>query len=721
MRRHATLALILLAAAALLTAGEDTPLTGFTPARSRAQRALEEKFLAVPDAARAEADHRTLTAEPHVAGSPADRRTAEFVLEAFRQAGLDAEIEEFHVLLPEPVELKLEMLAPTKFSGPTPEFVAEDPASKDPRTLPGFNGYSASGDVTGELVYANYGLPADYARLREEGVSPEGKIVLARYGGSFRGVKAKVAEENQAAGLIIYSDPRDDGYHGGDVYPKGPWRPATGIQRGSVLYIFRYPGDPTTPDGPSVAGTARIEAAAAANMPRVPVLPISYADAERLLRPLAGPAAPREWQGGLGLTYHLGPGPTKVRLRVQMKHEVKPVWNVVAKIRGRERPDEILVLGNHRDAWTYGGVDPNSGTVAMLEMARGLGALLKTGWRPRRSIWLCSWDAEEQGLIGSTEWAEKHASELSAKAVAYLNLDAAVSGDRFGASAVPSLKDFLREVAAATPDPAGGSVLERANARLREELRRRVVPGRPGPEASGGGVDIRPIAEREIELGNLGSGSDYTSFLDHLGIASTDFGFGGDYGVYHSIFDNHRWMKNHGDPEFRYHVAAARFYGLQTLRLAEADLLPFDYEAYGKEVVGYIGGIRAKLALLDEKEKLDFAPAEQAAKRLAAAGKDVREKYRWAVARGLVPEDLDRVNRAFVEAERAFLLPDGLPGRPWFRHAIYAPGTYTGYASVPLPGVHESIDAGDFAAAQRQLEALTAALSRAAARLEALR
>jgi len=451
------------------------------------------------------------------------------------------------------------------------------------------------------------------------------------------------------------------------------------------------------------------------------VLPISYADAERLLAPLAGPVAPREWQGGLAFTYHLGPGPTKVRLRVQMKHEVKPVWNVVARIPGRERPDEIIVLGNHRDAWTYGAVDPNSGTVAMLEVARGLGALLADGWRPRRSIWLCSWDAEEQGLIGSTEWTEKHAGALTEKAVAYLNLDSAVSGDRFEASAVPSLKAFLREVAAATPDPRGGTVLARANDRLREELRRGVVPGRPAPILRGGGVDAQPIAAREIELGNLGSGSDYTSFLDHLGIPSTDFGFGGDYGVYHSIFDNHRWMKNHGDPGFRYHAAAARFYGLETLRLAEADLLPFDYEAYGKEVLDYIGGIRAKLALLGEKDKLDFTAAEQAAKRLAAAGKDVREKYRWAVERGLAPDDLARVNRALVETEQAFLLPEGLPGRPWFKHAIFAPGTYTGYASVPLPGVHESIDAGDFAEAQRQLEALTAALARAATRLESLR
>ncbi|MBI4463058.1 MAG: M28 family metallopeptidase [Acidobacteria bacterium] len=688
-------------------------MRGFTPVRSQQQRSLEEKFMAVPDAARAEAHHATLTAAPHVAGSEAGRATALYILERFRSYGLQAELEEFQVLLPEPREVKLEVLEPVKFSGPRPEHVAADPASNDRRTLMGFNAYSASGEATAEVVYAQYGLPADYARLREEGVSAEGKIVIVRYGESFRGVKAKVAEENKAAGLIIYSDPEDDGYHAGDAYPKGPWRPASGVQRGSVLYIFHYPGDPTTPDGPSVPGAPRIDAAQATNMTRVPVLPISYDDARHILENLGGPAAPREWQGGLPFTYHLGPGPAKARLRVRIDHTVKPVWNVVAKIPGAERPEEIIVFGNHHDAWTYGGVDPNSGTTSMLELARGLGQLLGEGWRPRRSIWLCAWDAEEQGLLGSTEWAEKHAAELQQKAVAYLNLDSSVAGDRFGASAVPSLKRFMREVAADVPDPRGGSILERANQQLHERLRRQVVPGR-APGDSG-----KPIAEREIEIGNLGSGSDYTAFLDHLGIPSTDFGFGGDYGVYHSIFDNHRWMKEFGDPEFRYHVAAARYYGVAALRLSEADLLPFDYQNYGEEILGYLRGIRNKLALLGRASELDLKPVEQAAEELARGGKELHEKHEWAVGQGLLPPNLDRINRALVEAEQAFLLPDGLPRRPWFKHAVFAPGTYTGYASVPLPGVHESVDANDFDEARRQVEALTAAIDRATSRLEA--
>jgi len=351
----------------------------------------------------------------------------------------------------------------------------------------------------------------------------------------------------------------------------------------------------------------------------------------------------------------------------------------------------------------------------MLEVAHGLGALVREGWTPRRSLWLCTWDGEEQGLLGSTEWAEKHAKLLQEKAVAYLNLDSSVSGDRFDAQAVPSLKKFLREVAAATPDPRGGSVLEQASQRMRQDLMRGVVPGRV-PAG-----DTRPIVDRELEIGNLGSGSDYTAFLDHLGIPASDFGFGGDYGVYHSIFDNHRWMKNFGDPEFRFHVAAAQFYGLQALRLAEADLLPFDYETYGNEVVVHLDAIRGKLTLLNQGGALDFSAAERAAARLARAGKDVRDKYGWAVRTGLRPENLEEANRALVAAEQDFLLPEGLPRRPWFRHAIFAPGTYTGYAAVPLPGVHESIDAGEMEEARRQLGLLTTALEKAAARLEALR
>ncbi len=707
-----------LLALGLLPAGAgEEGIRGFTPERSAAQRQLEQKFLAGPDAKRAEATHEKLTLEPHVAGSEADRRVANYILGELRAAGLQAEIEEFQVLLPEPRSIKFDLLAPVKFSGPRPERVPEDPASNDPRTLPGFNGYSASGDVTADVVYANYGLPPDYARLKAEGISVEGKIVLARYGESFRGVKAKVAEENKVAALIIFSDPEDDGYHAGDTYPKGPWRPASGVQRGSILYWFAYAGDPTTPGAAATAGAGRLDAASRISLPKIPVIPISYDDARPILENLGGKAAPGEWQGGLPFTYHYGPGPAKLHLRVEMNNEVKPIWNVVAKIPGAERPDEIIVIGNHHDAWTFGGVDPNSGTTSVLELARSLGALLKDGWRPRRSLWLCFWDAEEQGLLGSTEWAEQHGAMLKEKAVAYLNLDSSVAGDRFGAAAVPSLKQFLRDVAAATPDPKGGTVLERANQRLREDLMRDIVPGR----VPAGSPDAKPIAEREIELGNLGSGSDYTAFLDHLGIPSTDFGFGGDYGVYHSIFDNHRWMKNFGDPEFRYHIAAAHYYGLAALRLAEADLLPFDYQTYGREVQNHLKGIRTKLAVLGKGQDLDFTRAQKAAERLAEAGKSVREKYQWAVAQGLRPANLNEVNRTLVAAEQALLLPEGLPGRQWFKHSVFAPGTYTGYASVPLPGVHESIDAGNLEQTRQQLEALAAALERAAAMLESLR
>ncbi len=669
------------------------PLRGFTPARSEKERALEKQFMALPDPAKAEAHHKILTTEPHMAGSPADRRTAEYVLQQFRSYGLEADIEEFPVVLSEPGEVKLALLEPVKFSGPTSEFVAEDPVSKDRRAAIGFNAFSGSGEATANVVYANYGLPNDYDLLRSKGVSMEGKIVIVRYGECYRGVKAMVAEEHKAAGVIIYSDPQDDGYHAGAAYPKGPWRPASGVQRGSVLYDFIYPG----------------VAADGSNVPHIPVLPLSYADARHILEHLAGPVAPRGWQGGLPFTYRLGPGPAKVRMQVHLKSPRRAVWDVVGKVRGTEEPEEIVIAGNHRDAWVYGGVDPNSGTTAMLEMARGLGVLVKEGWRPRRSIWLCSWDAEEPDEFGSTEWAEKHFAELNLKAVAYLNLDSAVAGDRFGASATPSLKKFLLEVAADVLDPKGGSVLENANLQLREQFRRELTLGNSAARSA----ELKPISQQTIEIGNLGSGTDYVSFFDHLGIPSTDFGFESEYGVYHSIFDNHRWMKKFGDPKFLYHVAAARFYGLETLRLAEADLLPFDYQTYGQEIQNHLSSVDKKLVLLGRAGGLDLEAARQAAQELTRAGKELRERCDSVLADDSQSQHFYPVNRAVVGAEKALLLPNGLPRRPWFRHAVFAPGFYNGYDAVPLPGVHESIDADNFEEASRQLEALTEALNRA--------
>jgi N-acetylated-alpha-linked acidic dipeptidase len=467
------------------------------------------------------------------------------------------------------------------------------------------------------------------------------------------------------------------------------------VERGSVLYDFIYPG----------------VASDNSNMPHIPVLPLSYADARHILEHLTGGAAPHEWQGGLPFTYRLGPGRSKVHMKVHVRSQRRTIWNVVAKLRGSEEPEQIVVVGNHRDAWVYGAVDPISGTVAMLEMARGLGVMLKEGWRPRRSIWLCSWDAEEPDEFGSTSWAEQHAVDLTGKAVAYLNLDAAVGGDHFAVSATPSLKEFLREVAADVPDPRGGSILERANGQLREQLRRELSS--ESKLASSAQSSREPIAQRVIEIGNLGGGTDYAVFFDHMGIPSVDFDFEGSYGVYHSAFDDYRWMKEFGDPRFVYHVAAARFFGIEALRLADADLLPFDYELYGQEIQSCLSAIRKQALLLSLPDGLDLRPAQVAAERLAQAGKRLRGKYESALALQSEPPALVGINRALVDAERAFLSLEGLPGRPWFKHVVFAPGFHNGYGSVCLPGVQESIDAGKVDQAQRQLQILTNSLNHA--------
>jgi N-acetylated-alpha-linked acidic dipeptidase len=692
--------LVLLVATAF---GQDkTTLRGFTSGHSKNERELEKKFMELPDPGRALSVHKILTTEPHIAGSSADRRTAEYVLRQFLSFGIQAEIETFDAVLSEPSEVKFELLSPVKFSGPTPEYVAEDPISSNRLNPTAFNAYSGSGDAVGLVVYANYGLPADYQFLRSKGISTAGKIVIVRYGACYRGIKARAAEENSAAGLLIYSDPQDDGYHAGDPYPKGPWRPASGVQRGSVLYEFITPGN---------------VAADGSNVPHLPVMPLSYSDAAHILENLQGAAAPPEWQGGLPFTYHIGLGPATVRMRVRMNQAERPIWNVIAKIRGTQDPEEIVLVGNHRDAWAYGGVDPSSGTTSILEMARSLGALLRGGWRPRRSIWLCSWDGEEMGEFGSVAWAQKHSEDLTRAAVAYLNVDYSVAGDRFFASAVPSLKKLLSEVASDVQDPAGGSVLDRANKRLREALRRKLDLGYPAEL----GAEPKSIEQQEFEPGNPGGGTDYIAFLNHLGVPSADMRFDGSYGVYHSIFDNHRWMEEFGDPKFAYHITMARLLGLMALRLTEADILQLDYEAYGQEIKTYLEGIRNKMALLGQTGRFDFEPAQQAAEELIQAARNLHERCRLELNEKVQPPSFYNVNRILVKVEQSFLLTDGLPGRPWYKHAVYAPGIYSGYEPVALPGIWETADAMAFVETQSQIEKVTAALHRAADLLKSVR
>jgi N-acetylated-alpha-linked acidic dipeptidase len=692
------------------SATSDEPeLLGFR--NSAAERKIETQFLAVPDPALAEAHLRVLTQAPHMAGTPEDKATADYVAKKFREAGFETEIVEYRVWMNYPQDVSVDITAPATASmhGPSPERVSADPFQDDPRIVPAFNGMSPSGDVEAEVVYANYGAPEDFDRLAKDKVDVRGKIMLVRYGKSFRGVKAFVAQEHGAVGLLLYSDPADDGFKHGDSYPLGPWRPESGVQRGSVGYMFFYPGDPTTPgiaSSPSLPDGKRVPPAKAQQLPAIPVTPLSYKDARPLLEALGGPSAPQEWQGAAPFTYHDGPGPVRVKIHLKQDYQYRIIWDVIGRVTGSESPEDWVIVGNHRDAWVYGAVDPNSGTAAMLETVHGLGELLKTGWRPKRSLVLGSWDAEEEGLIGSTEWGEQHATELE-RSVAYLNTDAAVSGPDFTASAVPSLKEFVRQVAHDVPSPAGGTVYN---------AWREAAAGKAATlQTEAIGTTVRPAVAQtraDVPVGDLGSGSDYTVFLQHLGVPSTDVSTSGPYGVYHSAFDNFAWFKKFGDPTFQYEQQMARILGLEALRLADCDVLPFDYEEYAGEISVYVREAAARADLRFGKGNLRLDDAQKAVGRLAKAGAAIMKKQRQ------LPKDAARLNRALHNAERAFLLPEGLPDRPWFRHAIYAPGKYTGYAAVVIPGVNEAIDHGDRATAQREAAALVEVLTRAAESLE---
>lgn len=662
-----------------------------------AQARIEEKFLAVPDAKLAGQHLKILTAEPHMAATPEDLKTAEYVAQKFRAAGLETEIVPYRVLLNQPKVVRVEAYdvnGVQLMKGPTPEHVESDPGQDNPRVVMPFNGSSASGDVTGEVVYANYGRLEDFNQLAAEHIDLRGKIVLVRYGSNFRGVKVYLAEQRGAAGVLIYSDPQDDGYFKGDAYPIGPWRPETAVQRGSVQYLFKYSGDPETPGVPSTLGlpdSARIRDFVGVNgdQPGIISIPISYHDAAPILQALKGPAVPQGWQGALPFSYHLGPSGVRVHLISQQDYQRRIIWDVIGTVKGSEFPDDWVVVGNHRDAWVYGAVDPTSGTAAMLESAHGVGALLKEGWRPRRTIVFCSWDAEEEGLIGSTEWVEQHGRELE-KAVAYFNVDVAVSGPDFGASAVPSLGEFVRELTRDVPSPVGGSVYQQW--KLRQ-------PSNKQPTSTPPGNDVR--------LGEMGSGSDFTPFLQHAGVPSTDISSGGPYGVYHSTFDDYQWFTMNADPHFVYLQEMARVLGLEAIRMADADVLPMDYETYAHAVSGYINEAKRKAADAGYSS-LDFSAAEAAASRFASAAQKIHALETAPTG------DLVKLNTALRETETAFLWPNGLPNRPWYRHTIYAPGEFTGYSAVEIPGVNEAIDARKPELAAAQLIVLTTVLDRAA-------
>jgi N-acetylated-alpha-linked acidic dipeptidase len=678
------------------------PIFGFRD--SVTENAIESRFLVVPDPKLAEEHLRILTQAPHIAGSLEDKATADYVAKKFREAGLDTEIVEYKVWINYPSEISVDVTAPDGITmhGPTREQVDGDPFQDDPRVVMPYNGESPSGDAEAEIVYANYGTPEDFKKLEQMKVDVRGKIVLVRYGQNFRGVKALVAQEHGAAGVLIYSDPYDDGWRRGDKYPKGPWRPDRGVQRGSVGFMFNFPGDPTTPgiaSVPTLPDDKRTKPEQSVALAKIPSTPLSYADAWPILEHLGGPESPRDWQGALPYTYHVGPGPVKVKLHLKQDYQYRTIWNVIGKIRGADSPDEWVVAGNHRDAWVYGAVDPNSGTAAMLEAVHGIGQLLKSGWKPKRTIVFGSWDGEEEGLIGSTEWGEQHEAEL-AHAVAYFNMDVGVSGPRFGASSVPTLKQFVRDVTKVVSSPKGGTVYE---------AWQKSGDDRPNPQETSTST-FRPPAvqtKSDVSVGDLGSGSDYTVFLQHLGVPSTDIGSTGSYGVYHSVFDNFNWFKKFGDPDFVYEQQMARVYGIEAIRMADADVLPYDYEAYGKEIANYIEAAKKKAETEFGTGVPRFDAALEAAHKFERAGAKILSHQRKASS------DVAKLNQTLCDAERALLIPEGLPNRPWFRHAIYAPGQYTGYAAVMIPGVGEAIDKRDLERTKRQLEVLSSALERA--------
>ena len=681
-----------------------TRLNGFSTESSVAQRGWEEKFRAVPNPKSAREHLRRLTMEPHIAGTKEDYDTAIYVRDQFRSYGLNAELKEYEVWLPYPNSASIVELITKRRQrlSVTEAVVPGDPTSSNPKITPLFSGYSASGDVTSSLVYANYGLPGDYEDLKKVGVDVKGKIVLVRYGNSFRGVKAKVAQDQGAIGCIIYSDPADDGYMQGDVYPKGPWRPVASGQRGSVQYLFDYPGDPLTPGKPAIQGVPRLKPEEATDLTRIPVQPIAYDVAKTMMTALKGPLRPKGFQGGLPLAYHVGGTPdVKVRLKTDMDYKLRPIWNVIARIDGSEEKDRWVVLGNHRDAWVFGAVDPNSGTSAMLEVARGFGALIKQGWTPRRTIILCSWDGEEYGLIGSTEWAEENASDLREKAVAYLNVDVAVAGGNFGASSVPSLWRVLRDVTRDVKDPKKGtSIYQQWQERAREAR---------------AGNDVTPATEARI--GALGSGSDYTPFLQHIGVPSTDMGFNGDYGVYHSAYDSFYWMDHFGDPGFVYHTAAAQLWGTLAMRFASADALPFDYTDYATQIRDFFNEAMKLAKQRNVNSSFDEKAMNSALDDFAREAQRVESARQKAVADSQDAAQLKKLNDTLMAVEREFIDERGLRGRAWYKHQIYAPGIYTGYAAQPLADFRQALDDRNTVNAAESLQRIVESIRRATNRL----
>lgn len=717
-------------------------LLGFQPAAANEQKELESRFDGLLRRDNLREWMKRLTAHPHHLGSAYDKTNAEFVASLLTSWGYDTQIETFQVLFPTPKTRLLEMTAPARFTAS----LREPPVEQDPTSslvqeqLPTYNAYSADGDVTGQLVYVNYGTPTDYEVLHQNGVDVAGKIVIARYGGCWRGIKPKVAAEHGAIGCIIYSDPREDGYFKGDTYPQGAWRNENGAQRGSVCDLPLYPGDPLTPGLGATEGAKRLARNEAPNLAKIPVIPISYSDATPLLRALTGPVAPENWRGALPFTYHLGPGPATVHLKLSFDWKQTPVYDVIGRLRGAEEPDQWIIRGNHHDAWVCGADDPVSGTVALLEEARAIGELARGQWKPRRTIIFTIWDGEEPGLLGSTEWAETHANELRSKAAVYVNSDSNQRGFlSIGGS--HSLERFANQVARDVQDPeTKQSVGDRWRGR-------RIILG--------DAAERKELRERhDLQIEALGSGSDFTPFLQHLGIASLNVGYGGEGegGSYHSIYDSFDYYTRFCDPDFVYGITLAQTCGRVVLRLADSQLLPLEFSNFADTVSKYVGEVR-QLAddlrsntvetnrligegfvrtsadpthfFVEPKTQADvpfinFAPLQNACTSLQQGARAFEEARSRAHERNhpLASDTTTQLNRTLAGLEQLLTAPDGLPRRPWYQHLIYAPGFYTGYAVKTLPGVREAIEQRNWAEASEQIQRAAGAIEKYASGLK---
>jgi N-acetylated-alpha-linked acidic dipeptidase len=717
-------------AAASIEQPSSASMLGFGAAAALDEQATERRFDADLNAAELREWMRSMSSAPNQVGSAHDKANAEFMLQKFRDWGWDASIETFSVLYPTPRHLSLQLIAPKQFTAKLaePAIRGDATSGNTADALPPYNVYGADGDVSAELVYVNYGMPDDYKELERRAISVKGKIVIARYRGGWRGLKPKLAYQHGAIGCLIYSDPRDDGYFQGDAYPQGSWRPADGVQRGSVADIPIYSGDPLTPGVGATADAPRLALSDAKTLMKIPVLPISYADAQPLLAVLGGPLAPESWRGALPLTYHIGPGPARVHLRVQSEWSRKTIYDVIARIAGSELPDEWVVRGNHHDAWVFGAWDPLSGNSALMAEAKAIGNLVRGGWRPRRTLVYASWDGEEPGLLGSTEWVETHALELKRHAVVYVNSDTNERGF-LDASGSHSLQRLVNEVSAGIHDPeTDGSVLARLRAKLRVDAYQGAAPSEQLRR-----LDQAAASTADVPIGALGSGSDYTPFLQHLGIATLDLRYGGedeDEGVYHSAYDTFEHYVRFGDPGFVYGIAEAQTVGHTVLRIADADVLPLQFVDAADAFDGYLhelhrlafeqgehAQILAELrqarafelasdptrplgppAAEAEVPYLNFAPLDDALSHMKRCARSYDAALADAAARGAA---LGAAQRAELDTllgglEQALTSDDGLPGRPWYRHLIYAPGLYTGYGAKTMPGVREAIEQGQW-------------------------